>query len=161
MVFPTCFGITLPSSGSVSSSFWEMLNWGAVDRILWMDVLCLVTWCVHHVTMLFVIQHPVTVSIISALQEIPADFTIKTYLLITDPIRFGVLFCSAANSDSISLQSMKEWLINYELEKRWQKLILAEISCYSDRHLRRSPLTLLRISSLEELQIKVFIVFSF
>jgi hypothetical protein len=46
MVAPTCFGITLPSSGSVPSAFWGMLNWGAVDRILWMDVLCLVTWCV-------------------------------------------------------------------------------------------------------------------
>jgi hypothetical protein len=43
MVAPTCFGITLPSSGSVLSVFWEMLNWGAVDRILWMGVLCLVT----------------------------------------------------------------------------------------------------------------------
>jgi hypothetical protein len=32
----------LSSSGSVSSAFWEMLNWGAVDRILWMGVLCLV-----------------------------------------------------------------------------------------------------------------------
>jgi hypothetical protein len=41
MVAPTCFGITLPSSGSVPTDFWEMLNWGAVDRIL-----CLVTWCV-------------------------------------------------------------------------------------------------------------------
>jgi hypothetical protein len=28
------------------SAFWEMLNWGAVDRILWMGVLCLVT-CAH------------------------------------------------------------------------------------------------------------------
>jgi hypothetical protein len=46
MVAPTCFCITLPSSGSVPSAFWEMLNWGAVDRILWMRVLCLVTWCV-------------------------------------------------------------------------------------------------------------------
>jgi hypothetical protein len=46
MVYPTCFGITLPTSGSAPSAFWEMLNWGAVDRILWMDVLCLVTWCV-------------------------------------------------------------------------------------------------------------------
>jgi hypothetical protein len=46
MVAPTCFGITLPSSGSVPSAFREMLNWGAVDRILWMGVLCLVTWCV-------------------------------------------------------------------------------------------------------------------
>jgi hypothetical protein len=27
MVAPTCFGITLPSSGSVPSAFWEMLNW--------------------------------------------------------------------------------------------------------------------------------------
>jgi hypothetical protein len=44
MVLPTCFGITLPSSGSVPSAFWDMLNWGAVDRILWMGVLCLVTW---------------------------------------------------------------------------------------------------------------------
>jgi hypothetical protein len=43
MVTPTCFGITLPSSGRVPSAFWEMLNWGAVDRILWMRVLCLVT----------------------------------------------------------------------------------------------------------------------
>jgi hypothetical protein len=42
---PTCFGITLPSLGNVPSAFWEMLNWGAVDRILWMGVLCLVTWC--------------------------------------------------------------------------------------------------------------------
>jgi hypothetical protein len=46
MVAPTCFGITLPSSGSVPSAFWEMLNWAAVDRMLWMGVLCLVTWCV-------------------------------------------------------------------------------------------------------------------
>jgi hypothetical protein len=45
MVAPTRFGITLPSSGSVPSAFWEILNWGAVDRILWMGVLCLVTWC--------------------------------------------------------------------------------------------------------------------
>jgi hypothetical protein len=42
MVAPTCFGITLPSSESVPNAFWEMLNW-AVDRILWMGVLCLVT----------------------------------------------------------------------------------------------------------------------
>jgi hypothetical protein len=41
-----CFGITLPSSGSVPSAFWETLNRGAVDRILWMGVLCLVTLCV-------------------------------------------------------------------------------------------------------------------
>jgi hypothetical protein len=46
MVATTCFGITLPSSGSVPSAFWEMLNWGAADRILWMGVLCLVTWFV-------------------------------------------------------------------------------------------------------------------
>jgi hypothetical protein len=32
MVSPTCFGITLPSLGSVPSAFWVMLNWGAVDR---------------------------------------------------------------------------------------------------------------------------------
>jgi hypothetical protein len=31
---PTCFGIRLPSSGSVPSVFWEMLNWGAVDNIV-------------------------------------------------------------------------------------------------------------------------------
>jgi hypothetical protein len=47
MVAPTRFGIILPSSRSVPSAFWEMLNWGAVDRILWMCVLCLVGWCVH------------------------------------------------------------------------------------------------------------------
>jgi hypothetical protein len=46
MVSPTYFGITSPSSGSVPSAFWDMLNWGSVDRILWMGVLCLVTWCV-------------------------------------------------------------------------------------------------------------------
>jgi hypothetical protein len=46
MVSPTCFGITLPSSGRVPSAYWEMLNWGVVDRILWMAVLCLVMWCV-------------------------------------------------------------------------------------------------------------------
>jgi hypothetical protein len=45
MVAPTCFGITLPSPGSVPSAFWEMLNWGAIDRIVWMGVLTLVTWC--------------------------------------------------------------------------------------------------------------------
>jgi hypothetical protein len=39
MVVPTRFDITLPSSGSVPSAFWEVLNWGAVDRILWMGVL--------------------------------------------------------------------------------------------------------------------------
>jgi hypothetical protein len=50
MVAPTCFGIKLPSSGSVPSAFWEILNWGAVDRILWMGVLCLVAWCIKHTT---------------------------------------------------------------------------------------------------------------
>jgi hypothetical protein len=40
------FGITLPSSRSVPRAFWEMLNWGAVDRILWMGVSCQVAWCV-------------------------------------------------------------------------------------------------------------------
>jgi hypothetical protein len=40
MVAPTCFDITLPSSGIVPSAFWEKLNWGAVDIILWMGVLC-------------------------------------------------------------------------------------------------------------------------
>jgi hypothetical protein len=39
MVAPTCFGITLPSSESIPSAFWEMINWGTVDRILWMSVL--------------------------------------------------------------------------------------------------------------------------
>jgi hypothetical protein len=48
MVAPIWIGITLPSSGSVPSAFWEMLNWGAVDRILSMGVLCLVR--AHHVT---------------------------------------------------------------------------------------------------------------
>jgi hypothetical protein len=46
MVAPTCFGFT--SSDSALSAFWETLNWGAVDRILWMGVLCLVAWCAHH-----------------------------------------------------------------------------------------------------------------
>jgi hypothetical protein len=46
MVAPTCFGVTLPSSGSVPRAFWEMLNWETVDRTLWMCVLCLVTLCV-------------------------------------------------------------------------------------------------------------------
>jgi hypothetical protein len=55
VVVPTCFGITLPPSESVSSVFWETLSWGAVDRILWMGVLWLVTWCMaisdrHHIT---------------------------------------------------------------------------------------------------------------
>jgi hypothetical protein len=56
MVSPTCFGITLPFPGSIPSAFCEMLNW-AVDRILWMGVLCLVTcyvaiWAIatYHVT---------------------------------------------------------------------------------------------------------------
>jgi hypothetical protein len=30
--------IKYESSGNVPSAFWEMLNWGAVDRILWMGV---------------------------------------------------------------------------------------------------------------------------
>jgi hypothetical protein len=46
MVAPTCFGITFPSPRNVPRALWEMLNWGPVDRILWMGVLCLVTWCV-------------------------------------------------------------------------------------------------------------------
>jgi hypothetical protein len=49
MVSSTCLGITLPSSRSVPSAFWELFNWGAIDRILWMGVLCLVTWCVAEV----------------------------------------------------------------------------------------------------------------
>jgi hypothetical protein len=50
MVALTCFGITLPSSGSVPSTFREMLNCRAVDRILWMVVFCLLSSCVLHVT---------------------------------------------------------------------------------------------------------------
>jgi hypothetical protein len=45
MVAPTYFGITLPSSGSIPSVFWEILNWGAVDRILWRSQIA-----THHVT---------------------------------------------------------------------------------------------------------------
>jgi hypothetical protein len=43
MVAPTCFGITLPSSGSIPIAFWEMLSW-VVDRILCIGVLCLVAY---------------------------------------------------------------------------------------------------------------------
>jgi hypothetical protein len=51
MVAPRCLGILLPSSGSVPNAFSEMLNWGAVERILRMGVLCLVTLVLtHHVT---------------------------------------------------------------------------------------------------------------
>jgi hypothetical protein len=46
MLAPTCFGINCHLK-SVPSAFWEMINWGAVDRILWMGVLHLVTWCTH------------------------------------------------------------------------------------------------------------------
>jgi hypothetical protein len=46
MVAPKCFGITLPSSGSVTSALIEILNRGAVDSILWMGVLYLVAWCI-------------------------------------------------------------------------------------------------------------------
>jgi hypothetical protein len=28
---------------AILSAFWEMLNWGAVDRIWWLGVLCLVS----------------------------------------------------------------------------------------------------------------------
>jgi hypothetical protein len=35
----------IASLGSVPIAFWEMLNWGAADRILWTGVLCLVAWC--------------------------------------------------------------------------------------------------------------------
>jgi hypothetical protein len=52
MVAPTRFGITLPSSESVPRALWEMLNLGAVDRILWMGVLYLVTWCLHHIQLI-------------------------------------------------------------------------------------------------------------
>jgi hypothetical protein len=52
MVAPKCFGIILLSSGSVPSAFWEILNWGSVDRILRMGVLCLVMWCAVHTTSL-------------------------------------------------------------------------------------------------------------
>jgi hypothetical protein len=34
------------SSGTFPSAFWCMLNWATVDWILWMGVLCLMTWCV-------------------------------------------------------------------------------------------------------------------
>ena len=52
MVASTCFGITLPSSWSVPSAFWEMLNWGTVDRILWMwrVVVSNLVCGTHHVT---------------------------------------------------------------------------------------------------------------
>jgi hypothetical protein len=54
MIAPTYFGITLPSSGMVPRAFLDMLNWGTVDKILWMGVLFLVTWCLvittHHAT---------------------------------------------------------------------------------------------------------------
>jgi hypothetical protein len=40
--------VILRERSLVPSAFWEMLNWGAVDRILWMGVLCLVTWCTRY-----------------------------------------------------------------------------------------------------------------
>jgi hypothetical protein len=42
--------IKLQSSGSVPSGFWEMLNWEAVDKILWMGVPSDVVRGAHHVT---------------------------------------------------------------------------------------------------------------
>jgi hypothetical protein len=50
MVYPTCFGITLLSLWSIPSAFWEMVNWGAIDEILRIGVLCLVTWCTLQAT---------------------------------------------------------------------------------------------------------------
>jgi hypothetical protein len=34
-----------------------MFSSGAVDRILWMGVLCLVAWCLHHATKHNTIEH--------------------------------------------------------------------------------------------------------
>jgi hypothetical protein len=34
MVAPKSFGITLPSSVSIPSAFWEMLNWGATHHVV-------------------------------------------------------------------------------------------------------------------------------
>jgi hypothetical protein len=65
----------------------------------------------------------VTVNGTIVLQEIPVDFTVTTYLLITDPTRFGDLFCNALNSDSKSLQSTTKWPMNYELEQKVLKKI--------------------------------------
>jgi hypothetical protein len=42
MVALTCFGITLPSSGRIHSVRDAQLR---SSRLLWMGVLCLVTWC--------------------------------------------------------------------------------------------------------------------
>jgi hypothetical protein len=75
--YPACFGITLPASGSVPSAFTEVLNLGAVDRILWMGVLCLVMWCVtisdrlapRHYTLSTVPQLSISKKVLGTLPE--------------------------------------------------------------------------------------------
>jgi hypothetical protein len=80
MVDPTRFGITLSSSGSAPSAVWEMLNWGAVDRILWMGVLCLVTWCVaisgRHASRHYYSQNKVLITSIFPEYILPVFFTL-------------------------------------------------------------------------------------
>jgi hypothetical protein len=84
MVVPTSFGITLQSSGSVPSAFWEMINWGAVERILWMGVLCLIfvaySWSLIYIVFL-------NLSFLEILAEsrqksISVEFILPTFLLL-------------------------------------------------------------------------------
>jgi hypothetical protein len=71
-VAPTCFGITLPSSGSVPSTFLGMLNWEAVGGILLIGVLCLVTWCGQWVFHTFVNEMHGSRSSVAPTDLIPA-----------------------------------------------------------------------------------------
>jgi hypothetical protein len=101
MVAPTCFGITLLSSESVPSAFWEMLNWGAVDRILWMDLLCLVT-CTTSVNTMFIPSEWLLDG--SHMSGNVTNYTIKAYYKL---MMFSVLFTRIYQPTKSTLHSCR------------------------------------------------------
>jgi hypothetical protein len=120
MVAPKCFGITLPSSGSVPSAFWEMFNWGTVDRILWMGVLYLVTWCAVQIA----------TSVFWSFQVEKKNFTLfnrafwYTYLTRTNKIhgfRLKVLFNDSVFDmfEHLSLYPQKDLFLHTSISTVW------------------------------------------
>jgi hypothetical protein len=134
MVAPTYFDITLPSSGSVPSAFWEMINWGAVNRILWMGVLCLVTWCTPRN---FHIWYLPSSSFIlkphnNCWQVQIVKFTVKeccwfnSYLLLpflTHNSSCGA-FLSDRNFEIFHLLDCQQWMLKNSLERLHTNIIL-------------------------------------
>jgi hypothetical protein len=149
MVAPTCFGITLPSSGSVPSAFWEMLNWGAFDRILWMGVLCLVTWC----AVLSAVSVFVAVQPSSEIPEVLMNYPVYLQYILSLVILKTAESCVeiiARRSVEAWLGLTKIWKYNYTKERSNNMQVYNFWNEIFGRHIASVHFTMLQMFSFKQ-----------